>query len=304
MVVIVENGSGVVGANSNVSVAFVTAYLADRNRVTENGWAASSAAAEDAAVVEATDYIEARFRDLFNGNKEHRDLRLARATLEFTAQPVNTETVTVGAIVYRFVTTLAAANDVQISTVSLSESIDNLVAAILATSDGAGVAYEATTVENADASAQAFYDDSMLVFAKATGTAGNAVVTTTTVTGASWNFATLNGGSDLISPQPLSFPRVSLFDRDGNQIIGMPQRLLFATAEYSVRARKSDTVLAPDPTLDALGGTVTRLKKKVGPIEKETEYLPGTANAGALPAYPAADRILRDFTRRAGVVSR
>lgn len=302
MAVIVENGTGVAGANSFVTVAFVTAYLTARNRQTENGWAGSGAE-EDAAVIEATDYIEARFSQLFKGAKEYEDLRVARATLELTAQPSAGDTVVIGAVTYSFEGSLGGANDVLIGA-NTSESVDNLIDAVNANPATAGTVFHASTVENDDAGAQAFFGDTLLAFAKVSGTPGNAVTTTTTITGATWNFATLNGGGDRPYPQPLSFPRDGLFDRDGIQVFGMPEKLKQATAEYAVRARAAAATLAPDPTADSLGGTVTRLKEKIGPIETDTEYLPGTVGSGSLPAYPAADRLLRDFVTSGGRVVR
>ena len=304
MTVIVENGTGVAGANSNVSVLFVSAYLTDRNRETENGWAnGAESTEEDAAVVDATDHIENRFRLIFLGQKKFRDIQLARSTLTLTAQPLDAETVTIGSVTYTFRTAIVAANDVLIGA-STAASVVNLNDAVNANVDTSGTGFHEDTVVNPDAGAELHTGDTLLAFGLLTGTADNAVVTTTTVTGATWNFPTLHGGTDIITPQPLSFPRVGLVDRDGITIEGMPLRLLHATAEYSVRARNAATVLAPDPSVDPFGGTVTRLKEKVGPIETDTEYLPGTANSGTLPAYPAADRLLRDFIRTSGAVIR
>lgn len=299
MTLILENGSGVFGANAYVDGAYVTAYLTDRRRSTENGWSTAGAAAQDAAAILGTDHVERRFRELFRGSKQWKNISTARATWTPTAQPLDTETVTLGSTVYRFVTTLATTNDVLIGT-TLSGSIDNLVDAILANASTAGTAFDATTVANPDATAVQFIDDSMLALASASGTDGNGVATTTTVTGATWNFATLVGGSDVARPQPLSFPRIGLYDRDGVAIYGLPDLLKFATSEYAVRSRASS--LAPDPTVDALGGIVTGLRERVGPLETETQYLPGSAGSGALPAYPAADRLLRAFLRPAGVI--
>lgn len=299
MALVVENGSGVFGANSYIAASYVTAYLAERNRAGEGGWTTPEDSEEDAACIAATDHIELRFRSLFAGTKEHRSISVARATWTATQQPAAGETVTVGAVVYTFQSTLSAAGDVLIGA-SISASIDNLAAAINSTPSGAGVTHHADTVENEDATALAFIDDSLVAFAKASGTAGNEVDVATDVTGASWNFATLIGGSDIQRAQPLSFPRRDLFDRDGIPIIGIPDRLKFATAEYAVRARAA--TLITDPTADSFGGVITSLREKVGPIETATEYLPGTAGIGRLPDYPAADRVLREYLRPSGVI--
>ena len=303
MTVVVENGTGIASANSYVAPAYVTAYLTDRNRATENGWTDPEGVAEQAAVVEATDFVEARFRDRFAGRKEWRDVSTARATLFLEALPTASDTVTIGAQTYTFEASSSSAGDVTIGA-TVADTIDNLVAAILATPSLEGSSYGTGTTANADATACAFFDDRMLVIAKASGTAGNAVATTETLTaaGSVFNFATLTGGSNLTKPQPLSFPRLGLVDRDGVAIYGIPERLKWAVAEYAVRARAASTTLAPDPTTDARGGIVTSLREKVGPIETATQYLAGSTTGTRLPVYPAADRLLSEFLRPGGVI--
>ncbi len=301
MTLVLENGSGVTGANSYVSATFVTSYLTDRSRSTENSWSSASTAVKESACIAATDYIENAFRDLFKGQKEFRDISTARSTLTFTAQPTAADTVTLGDVTYTFVAAIAVANDVLIGD-TVADSIDNLVSAINLSSSGSGSLYHEDTVENENASGTAFIDDTMVALSLLTGTRGNSVVSTETSSTASWNFATLVGGSDIVKPQPLSFPRQDLFDRDGIAQIGIPDRLQFATSEYAVRARSA--ALAQDPDVDVTGGQIVRKSEAVGPITESTEYLPGTAGAGNLAKYPAADRLLRDFLGRSGNVVR
>ena len=64
--------------------------------------------------------------------------------------------------------------------------------------------------------------------------------------------------------QPLSFPRTDLYDRRGDAVTGIPDKLKAALAEYALRA--IDGELYTEPTVDASGLKVTRLKEKVGPI--------------------------------------
>ncbi len=301
MALIVENGTGVFGANSYGLASEVTTYLTDRNRATENGWTSPEGAEEDAACIEATDYIEQRWRLLFKGVPRWPDLSVARASLTFTGQPTATETVTIGSQVYTFQSSLSSSGDVLIGA-SVSASIDNLVDAVTANPTNAGTTYHASTPVNADATAHNFDGDILLALAKAEGTPGNAVVSTDTVANASWNFATLVGGSDLAYPQPLSFPRTGLVDRHGIAYLGVPTLVKNAWAEYAVRARLSTTTLAPDPTVDALGGVVAEKFEKVGPIEERTRYVEGSTSGGRLPAYPAADRFLADLVKKRIVV--
>lgn len=287
MTVIVEDGSGVAGANSYVSPAFVTAYLTDRNRQTESGWTAPESTGESAACVAATDYIERRFGQRFRGQRQYRDISTAKGTWSATAQPGNTQVVTLGTVAYRFVTSLSSANDVLIGS-SLAASIENLLAAIAGTAGNHNA-----TGPNADATAYQFYGDRIVAYANAAGTAGNAVVSTTTVTGASWNSATLRGGSNLPTPQPLAFPRAYLYERDGVAVLGVPALLMQATAEYAVRAR--DGALVADPTVSATGGEIIGDRVTVGPITLDTSFSPTGSSSAISEPYPEADRMLAAY---------
>ena len=96
-------------------------------------------------------------------------------------------------------------------------------------------------------------------------------------------------GSKYKDEQALEWPRVFCDSEDPQ----MPANLLKAVAEYAVRARTAP--LAPDPTVDATGGTVISKKEKVGPLEEETRYSEAFAVRTFTP-YPAADMLLRGLT--------
>lgn len=290
MAFIVENGSGIVDANALASVSFVTNYLTDRGREAENSWSASTTAQQQQAVVAATDYIEGRFRTRFKGRKQFLSLKLAKATLTLTANALDTETVVIGSRTYTFNTVLGGADSVLIGATA-SASIDNLIAAVT-NGSGEGTTYGTGTLVHADVTAEAFEGDAMVAEAKVEGLAANSIATTTTVTGATWSSATLIGGNDTGRRQPLSFPRLDLFDNDGAKVTGMPDRIKQAVAEYAVRARSA--VLRPDLTTDATGGEVIKKREKVGPIEEETEYREGGRLATFKP-YPAADALIAEF---------
>ena len=292
MALIVEDGSGVIGANAYINTAFVTAYLTSRNRLSESNWGTSPTEALEGAIIEATDYVEQRFRTRFKGTKEYRNLSQARAVLTLTNQPTAGQQVTIGTISYTFGTTVTAANDVLIGA-NTAESIANLVKAILADSASAGTAFGTGTVAHPDVQAFAFYGLSMVVIAQLAGEVGNTIVTTTDITGASFSFATLNGGNDINLAQPLSFPRRGLFDRDGVRILGIPPLLQHAVAEYAVRANSA--TLLPDPTIDARGRSVISVSERLGPIQTSTTYAQGTTLGLALRRYPAADQLLKEF---------
>lgn len=290
MSIIVENGSGVANANSLVSTAFVTAYLSDRNRAAENGWTSPEGAEEEAACIAATDYVENRFGSRFKGIKQFNDISQAKGTLTFTVQPGSSSAVVIGSVTYRFVSAISVANDVLIGA-SVSESIDNLVSAINSDAASAGTAYHSGTAANGDVTAYAFYGDALIVYATASGTPGNAVATTTTVTGASWTATSLTGGSDTSKPQPLSFPRSGLYDPDGTALSGMPDALLRALAEYAARARSGSPLVA-DPTVGSTGGEVTKDLIKVGPITIDTGFSEGSGPPGLSKPYPEVDALL------------
>lgn len=302
MTLILEDGSGVAGANALVDAAYVTAYLTARGRVAEGSWS-SNAATQDAACIAATDHVETKIRQRIRGSKLWRDISQAKATLTLTAQPTATETVTIGTQTYTFQSALASADDVLIGA-TISITIDNLINAIMASVAGAGVTHHASTTVNADATATAFDGDRMLVYAKVAGTGGNGVATTETLAAGSFNFVALTGGSDVAYPQPLSVPRQGLHDRDGILVRGVPERIKHATAEYAVRARPllATTGLVPDPELDDRGGDIIRFVDKTGPLTTDITYSPGTAGVGRIPAYPAADRLLSEFLRSRGVI--
>ena len=302
MALILEDGTGVSGANANTTSALVNAYLVERNRVDENDWSGFAGSDKDASVIAATDYIETRFGLRFLGRRQFQNISVARGTLTFTGQPLNAETVTIDGIVYTYNTVLGGANSVLIGA-NVEASINNLIAAIAATPDKLGDTVGLGTVAHTTATASEGVGDRMIAEALAKGTPGNDVGTTTTVTAATWTSATLTGGSDTGEPQWLSFPRVDLLDREGLRVLGMPTRLLQATAEYAVRA-VAGTKLSPDPTVDASGQIVTSQRTKVGPIETETRFSDGGTLAQLIKPYPAADRLLAGYLTPPGRVIR
>ncbi|GEM_PF-1772224 len=108
--------------------------------------------------------------------------------------------------------------------------------------------------------------------------------------------------------QSLGMPRTDMF-LDGVAVSpdAVPAMFQMGVAEYAFRASKYAD-LAPDTPVPfareaqgggtvAPGGAVIAESKKVGPIEKSTEYADPTAasNSWAMPAYPAADALIEPF---------
>lgn len=103
--------------------------------------------------------------------------------------------------------------------------------------------------------------------------------------------------------QATQWPRVSCYDKDRQYVNGVPQEVLWATAEYAKRAL--DTELAPDPEYSSTGGVIQSKTEKVGPLEESVTYATGAA-VFSMPRYPQADRILlmQGLTESGGDVRR
>lgn len=105
----------------------------------------------------------------------------------------NGNTVTIGSKTYTFQTTLTNVDgNVKIGTLP-SDSIDNLVAAIVLGS-GAGTKYAAAMTLHPTATAVNSGNDTMTATAKVGGASGNLIATTEISTAASWGGATMSGG--------------------------------------------------------------------------------------------------------------
>ena len=133
-------------------------------------------------------------------------LTRASSVLAFAADPTNTQTVVLGTETYTFKTVLAVAYDVLIGATA-EDSIENLVAAIN-NDAGEGTLYGTGTLPNDDAFAEKRPLAVLEAFAILAGTAGNAIVTTTTVTSAAWSGATLAGGADIPGPSQFELQRL------------------------------------------------------------------------------------------------
>mgnify|MGYP001558583663 CR=1 FL=1 len=91
--------------------------------------------------------------------------------------------------------------------------------------------------------------------------------------------------------QALSFPRLGIYDKRGNEVTGVPTKLKQATAEYALKASVSPLFLEPTP--NEYGLTVSRYKVIVGPLEEDTSYQSSTSTT--TKAMPNADYLLTDL---------
>lgn len=294
MAIAIEDGTGIRSALAYGDNVGFKAYHQARGNTFSGGGGDI-----DKACIRATDYIENRFGRRFKGTKCFVNLNAGQATLSLTSQPLDTETVTIGSNVYTFQTTLTAvANNVQIGA-NVDESIINLARAVNG-SGTEGVEYGAGTVASTEVESFLLSGDRMLVKALTLGTGGNGLATTETLTGGSWNFPTTVGGGDDGASQPLSFPRRNLVDRDGQPVLGIPEKLKAAMYEYALRALTE--ALNPDPEFNDSGRVIKKEKTKVGPIEEEFEYEDN--GQITIRVYPAADALLQDYVQPAGGVIR
>lgn len=118
----------------------------------------------------------------------------ASSSLTITGNASDGETVTIGSAVYTFKNTPAAAKDILIGA-DAEESLENLIAAIEDSGDQGGPEYYTGTTAHLDVRATKYSSTRMDIEAKTGGTAGNAIATATTWTGASWTGAAMAGGT-------------------------------------------------------------------------------------------------------------
>lgn len=294
MSLIIETGIGIRDANAYIDVAYATNYLTTRNRGTENGWDAATTAAKEAAIVAATDYVDTRFGEKFRGVPAYTfsDVK-AKAELSFGGLPDPADELTLGDDTYIFVTSLSGEAYEVLIGVSGTATASNLRAAVNGAA-GAGATYGLGTPQSRHASAKAA-GAVLTLTAKAAGAGGNlsvleGPVTNVAITGFSGG---LDGGQ-----QPLSWPRANAFDQQGNLIVGIPDRLRQAVAEYAVRAISA--TLLPDPATDPYGGRLYSRREQVGPIQEEARYSTIISSSDVFVAYPYADRLLRPLLLGSG----
>ena len=123
----------------------------------------------------------------------------ASGVLEFKLHPVDDNTVTIGAITYRFKTTPNTAYDVFLGA-NKAAAQTNLDKAIDA-SGTAGTHYFTGTLRHPLISTSVISGDTIIVTAARTGADGNLIATTASdITHTSWAAATLTGGLDVTQP--------------------------------------------------------------------------------------------------------
>lgn len=132
MTLTVETGSGLRVANSYDTVAFITAYLTDLGRVTENNWSTATTAQQEAAAIAATQYIDTRWATRIKGTRLTAfDGQEALALLTFSGLPLADETLTIGNQIYTWKAAITAlSSDEVLIGATAAACATNLIAAV------------------------------------------------------------------------------------------------------------------------------------------------------------------------------
>lgn len=102
--------------------------------------------------------------------------------------------------------------------------------------------------------------------------------------------------------QSLAWPRLCAYDNEGHLLEGVPRLLKFGVAEYARRVFDGNA-LTPVPTgQDATGLVITSTKRKAGPLEVVTAYMPSRPESWV--PLPAGDHYLRQLVYDFGGAAR
>jgi hypothetical protein len=262
MTMIVENGTGVLKANSYVGLAYAQTYLQDRGKNVVP-WSTASKAQREQALIKATDYIDKRFALKFIGDLLYTEMAVpGKNMLILTALPAEDDTITFNTTTYTFKASSGGPTEIAIggstdacafNIMSMASSQTDMVFSVLGS-----VVY----MESAQAGEFSY-------------------PTSSDSDGIEFDSPVLTGGSTSSGQQPLCFPR-TMFS-------GIPEVLKMATVEYAVRSMTDD--LMPDPVFDETNQPIRRKLEKVGPIEEEIVYQ--VISGIHFRVYPDADALLR-----------
>lgn len=271
MTLIVEDGTGVLNANSYVGIPYSFQYLSARGKLTS--WAAQTREAQEAALVSATDYIDKRFGTKFLGATVYHNLHVpASNLLIITPGLVDGDTLLVTPTTYTFKDTASGSNEIQIGTEE--EIASNIVMALEGRTD---VVANAAGVIVSIISIDIVPEDDIF-----TSSSSQSII---------FDGDRLKDGT-LFGQQSLCFPRTAFH--------GIPETLKMATVEYAVRSL--DGPLMPDPVVEETGQMVRRRSEKVGPIEEELVYQNSIGEI--FKTYPEADRLIKPLITEVGGVYR
>jgi hypothetical protein len=262
MTMIVENGTGVLKANSYVGLAYAQTYLQDRGKNVVP-WSTASKAQKEQALIKATDYIDKRFALKFLGQLLYTELAVpGKNMLIVTSLPAEDDTITFNITTYTFKVSSGGPSEIAIGG-STDVCAFNIMSAASAQTD------------------MVFSVLGSVVYMESSQAGEFSYPTSSDSDGIEFDSPVLTGGSTFSGQQPLCFPR-TMFS-------GIPEVLKMATVEYAVRSMTDD--LIPDPVFDETGQQIRRKLEKVGPIEEETVYQ--VVFGIHFRVYPEADALLR-----------
>ena len=113
MTLIVEDGTGVLKANSYVGIPYSYQYLSPRGKLTR--WAALTREAQEAALISATDYIDKRFGTKFLGATVYHNIHVpASNAMIVTSGIVEDDTLVIGSVTYTFKDAGSSATEITI----------------------------------------------------------------------------------------------------------------------------------------------------------------------------------------------
>lgn len=251
--IIVEDGSGLINSNSYASIAETDQYMSARYR---SAWSEATEQQKTAALIAATDYMEARFGYRFLGQRKFPAHTRAWSVLSSNGKLEENTSITVGDVTIEI--PVGATRSAEFN--ALKDAL--LLSGLLHTRVSAY---------------------SFAVYAQEDGIAGNEVtVTTTDAEVLSWSVPVMQGGSHVPESQALSFPRTT-------DLAGINRNVVKACMEYAERALIQP--LAPDPEFGPSGQVVARSMQRIGPIEEEYSYLRNVLVN--MRAYPLADNMLK-----------
>jgi hypothetical protein len=210
MTIVVEDGTGIFNANGYISLAYASEYLSLRGRSLENNWAGRSISDKEAAIISATDYIESRWAPHFRGKKRFVGSDRYRATFTLSAVPSTGDKITVAGVDYVYGGGVEIGQDISLCLDALSEAVNG---------DGVFSTYRDLL-------------DKLVFEYRAPGISGNGVQVSSNFSSGVWSSGTLIGS--LSNSQPLSFPREFLYGPSGEEIVGVPEEIMKATAEYAI----------------------------------------------------------------------
>lgn len=142
----------------------------------------------------------------------------AKGGFTFSANPADGDTVTVGSVTYKFMDTLAAANDIKRGA-DQAASMQTLAAVLNGTAASGTDYFTGTTTPSADVSA-AIDGNDILLTAKTAGTAGNSVALAATGSAVATSGAALDGGLDDTTIYPYIGCVFTAGDQDKVAVIG------------------------------------------------------------------------------------